>query len=230
MLTDFPKLHCPFVRKTFTLSDEVFQNHRRTYNLRSPDLYLVVDEVNPDYEWVFNDEDTFCTEKLDGTNVKMLTKDGRLEKLQNRNNVLDPLQVVKGRNYIIEGVFKAIQKGYVSEDGEQAGELLGPKLQGNPYGLDYHLWYPFDKAVKSLKYKSFHNYEPNFDNLSSWFERNLFSLLSKRFSPDSGRVFAEGVIFYNLKRKAEGKIYMAKLRRNMFNWYYRDLVVPGYEK
>lgn len=38
------------------------------------------------------------------------------------------------------------------------------------------------------------------------------------------KVFAEGVIFYNLRRKSEGKSYMAKLRRNMFDWYYSDKV------
>lgn len=42
-------------------------------------------------------------------------------------------------------------------------------------------------------------------------------------------VMAEGVIFYNLKRKSEGKSWMAKLRRNMFDWYYADeLRIEGY--
>ena len=39
---------------------------------------------------------------------------------------------------------------------------------------------------------------------------------------------AEGVIFYNLKRQAEGQSWMAKLRRNMFDWYYADLRIEGY--
>jgi len=37
-------------------------------------------------------------------------------------------------------------------------------------------------------------------------------------------IMAEGVIFYNLKRKFEMKIYMAKLRRDMFEWYYSDKI------
>jgi hypothetical protein len=40
----------------------------------------------------------------------------------------------------------------------------------------------------------------------------------------SEAVFAEGVIFYNLKRKAEGKTHMAKLRRDMFDWYYHSKI------
>ncbi|MFH1356831.1 MAG: hypothetical protein ABII18_06840 [bacterium] len=35
---------------------------------------------------------------------------------------------------------------------------------------------------------------------------------------------AEGVVFYNLKRKAENKTWRAKLRRDMFGWYYQDKI------
>ena len=42
-------------------------------------------------------------------------------------------------------------------------------------------------------------------------------------------VFAEGVIFYNLKRKEEGKAYMAKLRRDMFSFFYEDKIEIYYE-
>ena len=34
------------------------------------------------------------------------------------------------------------------------------------------------------------------------------------------KVMAEGVVFYNLKRRQEGQPWMAKLRRDMFPWYY----------
>jgi hypothetical protein len=40
-------------------------------------------------------------------------------------------------------------------------------------------------------------------------------------------VFAEGVVFYNLKRKAEGHTYMAKLRRDMYDWFYDGGRDPG---
>ena len=45
------------------------------------------------------------------------------------------------------------------------------------------------------------------------------------------KVMAEGVIFYNLRRKAEGKTWMAKLRRDMFDWCYSDKIeIFGYQK
>jgi len=119
-----------------------------------------------------------ASEKMNGTNVMLKTDNGRLVSLMNRKNPIDPLQIMKGKTFIIEGVFRAIQKGYIKEDGVQAGELIGPKVQGNPYQLDNHIWYPFEKAVKHLSYRSF------------------------------------------LKRKEGGKVYRAKLRRDMFDWYY----------
>ena len=44
------------------------------------------------------------------------------------------------------------------------------------------------------------------------------------------KVFAEGVVFYNLKRKALNQTYMAKLRRDMFDWFYEDIEIYGYDK
>lgn len=38
----------------------------------------IIDRVNPGYEWVFEDEETIAVEKLNGTNVKLLTEGGRL--------------------------------------------------------------------------------------------------------------------------------------------------------
>ncbi|MCP4674639.1 MAG: hypothetical protein GY854_03825 [Deltaproteobacteria bacterium] len=103
VLCVFPKLHCPFIRQTFQVNKKHWKEHGAKLKLRKAEVYLVVDRINPGYEWVFDDPDTIAVEKLDGTNVKILT---------------------------------------------------------------------------------------------------------------------EGVVFYNLKRKAEKKTYMAKLRRDMFDWFY----------
>jgi len=44
-------------------------------------------------------------------------------------------------------------------------------------------------------------------------------------------VFAEGCVFYNLKRKAANQSWMAKLRRNMFDWFYApDIEIYDYDK
>lgn len=227
MLSDFPKIQCPFIRQDFKVNKEQWKKYGSRLQLREPKAYLAVDKVNPGYEWVFDDEDTFAVEKLDGTNVKLLTEGGRLVALQNRLNVIDPLQIIKGKTFIIEGIFRAIAKGYVKADGEQSGEVIGPKLQGNPYKLDVHEWYPFEKSIKDLSYRSFHEHERTWDNWSVWFKDWLVSrYYTKRtkIGTDKEKVMAEGVVFYNLKRKAENKCWMAKLRRDMFPWFYSDKI------
>lgn len=221
-LSDFPKVECPFIRKISAVNKDDFKQYGRQLQLRVPEVYLATPEVNPGYEWVFEDPDTFAVEKLDGTNVKLETENGRLIALQNRKNVIDPLQILSGKTFIVEGMFMAIQKGYVEDNQVQAGEIIGPKLQGNPYELNNHIWYPFEKAIKHLRYKSFHKHEPTFENLSSWFEGHLKSLFHAKQVGFDDANFAEGVIFYNLKRKEQNKPYMAKLRRDMFRWYYED--------
>lgn len=232
-LTDFPKIQCPFIRQTFKVDKEQFKEYGSKYCLRSPEVYLVVNKINPGFEWVFDDEDTFAVEKLNGTNIKLKTENGRLVALQNRKNVIDPLQIIGGKTYIIEGVFRAIGKGYVKPDSEQAGECIGPKLQANPYKLEFHEWYPFDKAISDLRYRSFHEYSRTFDNWSAWFKDHLYSRYYQKIASKKGiddKVFAEGIVFYNLKRKADREqFYMAKLRRDMFDWFYEGIEISGYD-
>ena len=233
-LTDFPKIYCPFIRQTFKVNRDNWKQYGSKLGLRSPEAYLVVDKINPGYEWVFEDPDTFAVEKLNGSNVKVLTEGGRLIKLQNRKNVIDPLQIIKGKTFLIEGVLMSASKGLIKPDGEQAGELIGPKLQGNPYKLNIHEWYPFDTAIDRLRYRSFDEHERNFDNWSSWFKDWLFSRYYTKRASKLGltdKVMAEGVVFYNLKRKSEGKTWRAKLRRDMFEWYISDKIeIYDYDK
>jgi hypothetical protein len=233
VLTDFPKICCPFIRQTFKVDHEQFKAHGSKYGLRTPEVYLVVDRINPGYEWVFDDPETFAVEKLNGTNIKIKTEQGRLVALQNRKNIIDPLQIIKGKLFLIEGVVNSAVRDLVREDGEQAGELIGPKLQCNPYMLDYHLWYPFDKAIKDLRYKSFDEHARNFENWSVWFKDFLLSrfvIKKTKIGAEKPKVFAEGVVFYNLKRKSENKLWMAKLRRDMYPWFYPDIEIFGYDK
>jgi hypothetical protein len=234
MLSDFPKLQCPFIRQTFKVNPEQWKRYGSELQLREPNAYLAVDRITPGYEWVFEDKETIAVEKLNGSNVKLKTENGRLVALQNRLNVIDPLQIIKGNTFIIEGVFRAIGKGYVKMDGEQAGELIGPKLQGNPYKLDAHEWYPFEKSIKDLSYRSFDEHARTYDNWSVWFKDWLVSrYYTKRtkIGAEKEKVMAEGVVFYNLKRKAENKSWMAKLRRDMFPWFYTDKIdIYDYDK
>ena len=94
ILSDFPKIQCPFIRQTFPVNKDHFKQSGGRYNLRLPEVYLAVDRVNPGFEWVF----------------------------------------------------------------------------------------------------------------------------------------AEGVVFYNLKRKAAGQVFMAKLRRDMFDWFYAGIDILEYDK
>ena len=232
IMSDFPKLYCPFIRQTFKVNPDHFRANGAKMGLRTPEVYLAVNRIMPGYEWVFEDEDTFAVEKLNGTNVKLKTEKGRLVALQNRKNVIDPLQIMSGKTFIIEGIFRSIAKGYVLPDGEQAGELIGPKVNGNPLKLDQHEWYPFEKAVNDLRYKSFHEHARTFENWCSWFKDWLFSRYYQKRASKTGaqdKVFAEGVVFYNLKRRAANQVYMAKLRRDMFDWFYSGIEIYDYD-
>ena len=232
-LSDFPRIYCPLIRQTFPVDQNDWCRLGARLGLRSSEVYLVVDRINPGYEWVFEDPETFAVEKLNGTNIKLKMEGGRLVALQNRLNVIDPLQILKGKTFIVEGVFRSAAKGYIKPDGDQVGELVGPKLQGNPYELDFHEWYPFEKAIKDLSYRSFHEHARTFDNWSSWFKDFLHSryfIKKTRHGSHKENVFAEGVVFYNLKRQAEGRTYMAKLRRDMFPWFYEGIKINGYVK
>jgi len=221
-LSNFPKIECPFIRKKFEVNRDDWKKYGKELQMREPSVYLITNEINPGYEWIFEDEDVIASEKLDGTNIKLKTENGRLISLMNRKNVIDPLQIIKGKTFIIEGIFRSIQKGYIKPDGVQAGEVIGPKLQGNPYKLNNHIWYPFEKAVKHLSYRSFYEHERTFDNWSSWFKDWLVS----RFAAKRGEknIMAEGVVFHSPSRKVENKTYMAKIRRNMYDWFYSDKI------
>ena len=105
-------------------------------------------------------------------------------------------------------------------------------MNANPLKLEFHEWYPFDKAVADLRYKSFHEHERNFENWSAWFRDHLHSRYFQKIASKKGsdeKVFAEGVVFYNLRRKSENQSWMAKLRRDMFVWFYDGIVVEGYD-
>lgn len=230
-MTDFPKLQAPFIRQTFKVDVLQWKKLGRQYQLRSPEVYLAVNQINPGYEWVFEDPETFAVEKLHGTNVKVLMEGGRISAIQNRKNLVDPLLIAKGQNFILEGLLHTAGRGHLPAEGEHAGELIGPKLQGNPYKLDVHEWYPFERSISDLRYRSFDEHARTYENWSSWFKDFLHSrLFAKRAAKKKldEKVFAEGVIFYNLKRKAERKTWMAKLRRDMFPWYYSPIEIHDF--
>jgi len=234
MMSDFPKLQCPFVRKEYEVNVDHWKMHGHAMKLRTPVAYLVTNEIQAGYEWVLDDPHTIAVEKLDGTNVKVKVRRKRIVAVQNRLNRVDMQSLNAGNARIVEGVLRAVEKNYIEGDGEFAGELIGPKLQGNPLGLTEHIWIPFDRAASTLQVRSFNKYPKTFENISNWFKDYLKSIYMMKKLGFDNAPFAEGVVFYNLKRKEQGLTWMAKLRRDMYPWYYWDKMeiygLPDYWK
>jgi hypothetical protein len=195
-IRDMEKIECPFVRK-----------------LNEKGEYLVTPEITPGYSWVFEDDSVMAIEKLHGTNVSILITDGVITSVWNRTERIPFFN--KGKKWLIEGVLNSFERGYMEflPDGQHFGELIGPKVNGNPYKLDTHLWIPFKTfCQKHLRYKSWGKYPKDFETISAWFEKDLIPLYaSMQGNRDNG--FVEGVVFTH----PDGR--MAKLRCDMFIWF-----------
>ena len=192
-----PKLECPFVRK------EINGN------------YIVTPEINPEYNWVFEDESVMAIEKLHGTNVSIVIENGIIATIWNRTERIPFF--CKGKSFISEGILESFKRGYCElPDGQYFGELIGEKVNGNPYKIKGHLWIPFETfCQKHLMYKSWGKYPKDFATISKWFENDLIPLYACMVGGEEGRKngFVEGVVFTHI----DGR--MAKLRRDMFDWY-----------
>lgn len=190
---DMPKLESPFVRKEI--------NGR----------YVVTNEIAKGYEWVFEDESTAAIEKLHGTNVSILIQNGVITGIWNRT-VRVPF-FNRDQTRIIKGLIESFNKHYMEflPDGQHFGELIGEGINGNPYNIEGNLWIPFEGyAQKNLKYKSWGKYPKDFDSISEWF-KTLMPLFTLRRGDKDG--FVEGVVFTH----PDGR--MAKLRKDMFDWF-----------
>ncbi len=192
-IKDMPKLESPFVREEIE------------------GRYIVTDEIAEGYEWVFEDESVMAIEKLHGTNVSILIQDGTITGAWNRTERLPFFN--KGKKHIIQALLNSFAKNYMEFllDGQHFGEAIGPKINGNPYKLEEHLWVPFSSyGQKHLRYKSWGKYPKDFKTISEWF-KELMPLFTMKRGDKEG--FAEGVVFTH----PDGR--MAKLRKDMFEWY-----------
>lgn len=189
---NMPKLHSPFVREEIN------------------GVYVVTPEITEGYEWVFEDESVMAIEKLHGTNVSVIIEGGAVTSVWNRTSRIPFLN--KGKKFIIEGLLESKERGYLEfPDGQWYGELIGPKVNGNPYKVDKHIWIPYATyGVKNLKYKSWGKYPKDFDTISDWF-KELIPLYALSKGDKEG--FVEGVVFTH----PDGR--MAKLRCDMFDWF-----------
>ena len=203
-MIDMPKLECPFVRK------------------KVDGEYVVTNEITEGYDWVFDDESVMAIEKLHGTNVSILIREGAVVEIYNRTSRIPFIN--KGKKFISEGILNSFERGYIDllGDGQHFGELIGPKVNGNPYKLEEHLWIPFSTfGQKHLKYKCWGKYPKTFESISEWF-KELMPLYTSMKGDREG--FVEGIVFTH----PDGR--MAKLRRDMFDWYSGKLHKGGLPK
>jgi len=180
-----------------------------------------------DYHWILNPEKVIATEKFDGTNVSVIIEDGDIKYVLNRTNKID---LWKSKEWFYNGIKRAIDEKKFNpnlcSDGQYFGELIGSKIQGNPYGLDSPLWLPFDYVKKHYAFKFYNNWlkEKKLNHLENVIigskePYNDFSELFKElkslwFRKRGLEKSPEGIVFYN---KDNGD--MCKLRCDMFDWY-----------
>ena len=200
-IKDMPKLECPFVREMTN---------------QEGGIYVVIDKINPGYEWVFEDDKVMAIEKLHGTNVSIVIENGVLVSIWNRTERIIPF-VTHSKVHIVERITESFKKGYLDllGDCQYFGELIGEKINGNPYKIKGHLWIPFSTfAQKHLKYKSWGKYPKDFTTISEWF-KELIPLYASMIHGEEGREkgFVEGIVFTH----PDGR--MAKLRGDMFEWF-----------
>ncbi|MDB2237065.1 RNA ligase family protein [Halorubrum ezzemoulense] len=200
----FEKMHSPFTREE---TDD--------------GRYLVTPEIEDGYGWVFEDDDVLAVEKLDGENIAVyIDENGEVGDIYTREgNPVEPFGDPQ-YSYIVKGVIESYNRGWLEslESGElHYGELLGPQSQGNKYDLDEHVWVPFSYAQENFAYESWGKYPTDYETISGWFEESLIPLFAARAHnlsfDETGDEYVEGIIFTH----PDGR--MAKLRRNMFDWY-----------
>lgn len=191
-----PKIQSPFVREMIN------------------GFYVVTPKINEGYEWVFEDPNVLAIEKLDGTNVSIVIENGEIKQIFNRTNRIPFF--CKSQRQIIDGTLEAFCNDRCNfSDGQYFGELVGPKVNGNPYQLEKHEWVPFVTYAKNhLAYKSWGQYPKDFETISNWFKDDIFSLFGRIRKHEVMK--PEGVVFTHF----DGR--MAKLRRDMFDWFEGD--------
>ena len=196
--SDMIKIECPFVRKEID------------------GAYIVTPDIEPGYEWMFEDPTVLAIEKLHGTNVSVIIEDGTIKSVWNRTERLPFFN--KGKRHVIDGIQESYSRGYLDlPDGQWFGELIGPKVNGNPYQLDKHIWIPFSTyAREHLAYKSWGKYPKDFNTISEWF-KELQPLywwkVHGQNEVNGKKPFAEGIVFTH----PDGR--MAKLRVDMMPWF-----------
>jgi hypothetical protein len=203
-LRDMPKLESPFER------EEVKGKG-----------YVCVPIFKKEFLWILNPDKVMATEKFDGTNVSVYIEDGNIKHIMNRTNRIN---IWKDQYHFYTGIKNAMENGYFKPnkllDGQYFGELLGPKLQGNPHEVTDAIWLPFDYVKEHYTFRFYYdwlnenfpdNMEINDDYIYNKFEELFTNLKSLYFRKFKKEIAPEGIVFHN---KETGE--MCKLRGDMF--------------
>ena len=206
-ISDFPKLHSPFKRENIDGN------------------YVVTPKINSGFEWVFKDTDNVkAVEKLHGSNVSVVIEDGEVVEGYTRVGKediqkVDPYKPQHSR--IAEGIAKAVRLNYFDgySDGQHFGEIIGEGFHGNPYDIKGHIFVPFKRLREKVHFYSYGDHPTTYGSISNWFKNDLNPLFYSKwhglgFDEAEDQGFIEGVVFYHEKTGQ-----MAKLRRDMFEWY-----------
>ena len=171
------------------------------------DRFKVTDTLHPNCLWVADGEGV-ATEELDGTNIRVTTRAGTAVRVEKRRNPTEAQKAEGIRDgWYVDAtaddkwIFEAVANTMASTavcwpDGEHCCEALGPKIQGNPLGIPYHICVAFDLLIQ------YYDAPRTFEGL-----RAFLATLDSKYSP--GRL-AEGIVFHH----PDGR--RAKIKRKDF--------------
>jgi hypothetical protein len=169
--------------------------------------FKVIDKIRDGCEWVFNGEGK-ATEKVDGQNVKVLFKDGKIIHVWKRRNPnkeekklgIEPGYIDADQNDPQDKhIFRSVNNcKTILPDGEYPCEAFGGKIQGNPLEVEPNLYF------FTMDPKVYENVPRNFEGL-----KVCLKYLVSHFNPGK---LAEGIVFHN----PDGK--MAKIKRRDFDY------------
>ena len=183
LIRDMPKIPSPFEREMIS------------------GKYILVPKLKKEFQWIFSEECS-AIEKLDGSNISIVTGDNTIKHIFNRMKKIDIW--AKGGPRFAEGIQEAIRRNYLNLKKHSYkhifGELVGPSFNGNPYKLDKHLWFPFYYLRERYEYKFWKDVikecEGKTDNekflVVEEVFKELWSLMKRKFWGSSSVSFASG--------------------------------------